>query len=337
MVENQAADRMWTSLEHDRAMPQSQDIKYLSGLLNEGIQRLEKTWPHLSVEVRRELTLTLKNLAEADFEMDFFAVFRIGLQDVDADVRADAIEGLFEDQDVRLVSQFVQLLQEDQASQVRAKAAQALANFVLLGELQKIRPRPFFKAREALRHTYHNSQEDLEVRRRAIEALAYTNLDNVEDLIADAYAHSHQNMRISAVFAMGRSADKRWAAIVQQELNNPNPAMRYEATRACGELRLQETTAALVELADDVDPEIQQMALWSLGQIGGKRAERTLNRYIHSDDEALSLAAKHALAELEFFHGDLSSFFGPPAEFDGEGDEWDTPGYEEEDFDEAFL
>ncbi len=321
MTEKKITDSLWQLLEEFQEMPEARDLKQFSGLLEKDMQRFTAAWPMLPVAVRRELVQTWSTLAEADFELDFSAIFRMAMYDQDAEVRAAAILGLFEDEDVRLVPQLIEILKHDAVAAVRAAAAQTLAHFVLLGELNKIRPRPFDTACAALTATYNNPDEDLDVRRRAIEALGYTGIAGVPEMIADAYAHPEERMRISAITAMGRSADKRWAKIAYQELFNPLPEMRYEATRACGELSLSEAVPALIELVEDVNPDIQQMALWALGQIGGKQAQRALEHHIHSENPALRQAAQDALEELDFFHGDLSTFFGPPTEFEGASEE----------------
>lgn len=320
MTDQKITDSLWHSLEELRHMPQIADLKQFSGLLAEDIQRLTAAWGNLSVDVRRETVRAWNALATEDFEMDFSAALRIAMHDEDADVRAAAIAGLDEDEDIRLIPQLSEILEKDTAAMVRAAAARTLAHFVLMGELNKILPRSFEIARAALHKAHSNLGEDLDVRRRALEALAYTSLDGVPGMVEAAYAHPEEKMRVSAVLAMGRSADKRWAKIACRELFSLLPEMRYEATRACGELALPEAVPALVELAEDVNAGIQQMALWALGQIGGKQAQRTLEQYIDSDDPALRRAAHNALEELEFFHGDLSTFFGPPAEFDGAGE-----------------
>jgi len=116
-------------------------------------------------------------------------------------------------------------------------------------------------------------------------------------------------MQISAVFAMGRSADTRWARQVRQELFSPNTALRYEAARACGELQLSEAVPELEELADDVDHEVQEAALWALGQVGGDKAREILEHYCLAENEATQTAAEAALDELEFLYGGLSEFF----------------------------
>jgi hypothetical protein len=320
MTDQKITDSLWQSLEELQYMPQAADLKQFSGLLAEDVQRLTAAWGNLPVDVRRETVRAWNALAIEDFEMDFSAVLCIAMRDEDADVRAAAIDGLDEDEDIRLIPQLSEILENDTAAVVRAAAARTLAHFVLMGELDKILPRSFKIACTALLKAHNNLSEDLDVRRHALEALAYTSLYGTPEMIGAAYAHPEEKMRISAVLAMGRSADKRWAKIVHQELFSPLPEMRYEATCACGELGLPEAVPVLVELAEDVNIDIQRMALWALGQIGGKQAQRALERYLDSDDLTLRQAAHNALEELEFFHGDLATFFGPPTEFDGAGE-----------------
>ncbi len=329
--------QLWQSLEINHEMPRSKDLPHLSGLLDEGLRRFERAWAGLPDAVRQQLVRSLVEMAEADFEMDFTAIFRALLNEADDEICALAIEGLFEDEDVRLVPIFAQHLRHAPAIRTRVAAAQALGNFVLLGELQKIRPRPFTQALQALLDVYYDCDAPLEVRRRVVEALAYTESRGVPEIIAEAYDHAAEKMRISAVFAMGRNASSRWEEIVMQELFNPNPEMRYEAAHACGSMQLQAATRDLLTLVEDVDSEVQLAALWALGQIGGDLARRTLERYLDSDNEALQDAANEALQELEFLYGDLNTFFGPPESFltteeltwDEENDLWDA---EEQDF-----
>jgi HEAT repeat protein len=259
--------------------------------------------------------------------MDFSAIFRIAMHDEDAVVRSVAIIGLEEVEDPRLVREFARLLRHDPSSLVRTAAAKGLARFVLLGELQKINRAPFRTATSALIEAYHDADEALQVRRNAVEAMAYTGTRHVPEIIKEAYEHQDQEMRISAVLAMGRSADARWADIVIAELRNSTPEMRFEAIRACGELQLRDAAPDIIDLTEDVDLGIKTMALWSLGQIGGRKARKTLERHVDADNAAVQEAAQAALNELEFLYGDLTTFFGAPGEFRGESEvTWDEPG-----------
>jgi len=107
-------------------------------------------------------------------------------------------------------------------------------------------------------------------------------------------------MRESAVFAMGRNADPVWTETVLAEMLSESPSMRYEAARAAGEMQLRRAVTRLIALVQDPDTEVNQMAVWALGQIGGKRARATLEKLVDGDNEALSAAASEALDDLGF-------------------------------------
>jgi HEAT repeat protein len=299
--------------EDDQGLEQI-SLYYLSNLDAEEAEHVREVWAELPADLRGELTSWLVELAEADFTLNFSAVFRIAMEDDDASVREAAIEGLWEDEDVRLVPRLTKRLLEDESTGVRAAAAKSLGRFILLGELEKIRPEPLRRAYEALVQAHQTPHEDTEVQRRALESLAYVCDETVIASIQRAYASSVEKMRISAVFAMGRSADTRWEQEVQQELFSTAPEMRYEAARACGELQLSDTVSMLEELTEDADIEVQQAAIWALGQIGGDRAREILEYYAHANDEALRSAANAAIEEFEFLHGDLEDVFADLAE-----------------------
>ncbi len=289
-------------------------LYYLSGLDADEVKRVREAWADLDTSVRLDLTSRLVEMAEADFTLNFSAVFRMAMEDEDAGVRKAAIEGLWEDEDVRLIPRLVKRLLQDESASVRAAAAKSLGRFILLGELEKIRPEPRRVAYEALLEAHQTHSEENEVQRRALESLAYVCNDTVVTSIREAYTSPTEKMRVSAVFAMGRSADTRWEQEVQQELFSTNPEMRYEAARACGELQLSEAVSMLEELTEDTDIEVQQAAIWALGQIGGDRARKTLEYYCRASDEALRSAAEAAIREFDFLHGDLEEVFAELAE-----------------------
>ena len=302
-------DALLDELRESAEMPHPASLYHFSSLEAEDVARVCEMWPCLPGELRHRLIIRLVELAEVDFEVDFGAIFRLGLEDENAEVRTAAVEGLWEDEDVRLVPLLAARLREDEAVTVRAAAATSLGRFILMGELDKIRPAPHTLTYEALLAACQDADEHMEVRRRALESLAYVGNETIAELIREAYAAPEEKKHISAVFAMGRSADTRWARYVQQELFSPNPELRYEAARACGELQLSEAVPELQELADDVDPEVQEAALWALGQIGSDEAQEILEHYCLAENEAMRTAAKAALDELEFLYGDLSEFF----------------------------
>ena len=303
------ADYNMFSPEFEQALDMIQEMRSdlnfsplygLSSLVEEERARFGEVWPRIGMEQRRRVLQVLIDIAETSFLVDFGVVFRFCLGDEDAGVRALAINGLWEDCDWQLAPILTRLLQEDPAAEVRAAAAMVLGQFVLQGELQDRAQERAARVREALFEALAPSREPLEVRRRALESLAYASDDRVPALIEAAYydQEAKAKMRVSALFAMGRSADPRWAPMVLQELHNSDPEMRYEATRACGELQLAQAVPMLRGLTQDGDREVQETAIWALGQIGGSEARRILGACYEQGDEFICEAVEEALANL---------------------------------------
>ncbi len=290
-------------------------VGFLSGAGRAEVSRFADCWRQMSPHRRRELISMMAEMAESDFEMDFNGIFRWSLQSEDPVVRERAIDGLWEDEEVALIDPLLRIMKEDPVEGVRAKAATSLGRFALLAELGELAEERARQVREGLMQVIESREESDEVRRRAIESVAYMSEAPLEEIISEAYASPKEEMRISAVFAMGRTADTRWAAEVRAELRSASPAMRYEAARAAGEISLKSAAGQLIRMLNDSDSEVRQMAVWALGQIGGAHARRALEACQSSDDEALREAAEEALAELDFGTGNLDMFY-----FEAEGE-----------------
>jgi HEAT repeat protein len=308
--------------------PPDAELYKLSNVHGEALDGLKQAWPSLPAERRQSVVARLIELAESDFEVDFTELLRICLDDESARVRTLAVEGLWEVEDVSLVRPIVRLLQSDPAIPVREAAAIALSRFALQAELGRLQPRSSDSIWNALSQAFYNVDEDLSVRRRAVESMAYFDRPETTQAIAQAYADEESKMRVSAVFAMGRSVDQEWANTVMTELETEDPEMRYEATRACGALQLIEATAPLSVLVADDDPEVRLTAVWSLGQIGTPEARRVLEICIEQGDEALRDAAEDALDEIDFMDGALDF---PLYDLDPDGPDVDEIFWTDED------
>jgi HEAT repeat protein len=295
----------------------------LSGMTQAQLDLFRDQWLEMATERRRQVIRQLAELTEASFEVNFDPIFILALADEDSIVRTAGIEGLWENEDRRLIAPLTYLLESDDSDSVRAAAATALGRFVLLGELEKIDRTSASEVEEKLRATIGNREEILEVRRRAVESIAYSSSDGVHQIIEDAYYSEDEKMQGSALFAMGRSADPSWRHVLLAELQNENPELRYEAARACGELELTRAVSRLGKMAlNDPDTEVQQAAVWALGSIGGREARRILVVCYESDSAALSEAAGAALEEIDM-SGEATSI---PLYDDDDDDE----GYEDE-------
>ncbi len=276
------------------------DLFALSDATRDRVTDFERAWKELEVDRRLELVNSMVEQAEANIHLNFHAVLRALLRDPDGRVRKLAIEGLWEDERTNLVLPLIALLRGDPMADVRATAAVSLGRYLLLGALGEIDAKPVREAEQALREAWFRSGEVNDVRRRALEGLACCELRGINEMIRSAYYDDDASMRQSALFAMGRTADSRWSKLVLAELNSYEPAMRFEAAQAAGEIGLKSAVARLVECIEDVDSAVREAAVIALGKIGGPNARRILKAVLRGDDEALAHAAEDALDELSF-------------------------------------
>lgn len=257
----------------------------LSGLTRDDVAVIQPIWSGLDVEFRRTLIQRLADLSETNFDLEYRQIGLLSLQDDDAEVRENAINLLWDDETPELMARLIEMAQWDEAAAVRAAAVGALGSFILAGELGNLTPSETDWVQDTAISIYVNEAEDIEVRRRALEAIANSSHEFVGEAIREAYQSDEQLMRMSAVFAMGRTCDLRWKDVVLRELRSADPGMRYEAARASGELELSEAVPYLIALTHDSDREIKEAAIWSLGEIGGERAMNALSSLAQEAEE----------------------------------------------------
>nr|MBP7694601.1 HEAT repeat domain-containing protein [Anaerolineales bacterium] len=189
---------------------------------------------------------------------------------------------------------------------VRATAASALGRFVYLGEMEELPAKQARRVEDALLAVIAGPDE-LEVRRRALEAVAFSSRPEVTELITQAYASPELLARVSAVFAMGRNSDERWNAPVLAELESLQPELRFEAARAAGELELAEAVDALQKMVEEGDIQVREAAIWSLGQIGGDAARAILLDLLQAAADSERDFLEDALENLQF-HDEMVEF-----------------------------
>lgn len=271
----------------------------LSNLNSAEVAYLTQIWSTLDADRRRKAVSRLVDLAEENFELNFDGIFKICLKDADADIRAKAIEGLWENEETILISSYIRMLNEDSSEVVQAAAAKALSKYSLMAELKKLGPSSSSRVSQTLLAILADKSKPREVWRRALEAAAPLSLPEVKKAIDEAYKSSDIKIRNSAIFAMGKNCDTAWMPVLIKEMSSTNPDSRYEAAGACGEICDEEAVPYLIKLTLDKDPEVQRAAVQSLGQIGGTKAKQHLLRCLKSSDENISEAAKNALKQVE--------------------------------------
>jgi HEAT repeat protein len=260
---------------------------------------LAETWPKVSVRRRMALLEDLEEIHLADDLLCFEEVGRVALIDGEPGVRMRAIQILREYELADLLPTFVNLAEHDPDAEVRAASAAALAIYIYMGEVEDISPKKLHEVEECLLRLISSSDTTL-VRRRALEALGFSSRKELPGLIEKAYASPEMDWLVSALYAMGRSANSRWKPQVLKMLSHKRPAVRAEAASAAGELEIKAAIPELLELLDDVDPDVRMASIWSLSQIGGARVRSALENMLEtSEDDDETNQIDNALENLD--------------------------------------
>jgi HEAT repeat protein len=248
----------------------------------------------------------LVGLTEESVDLNFDAVFFLAREDEDAEVRLEAVRGLWEYEGPNLIGPLLKMMEGDEDARVRAEASLALGRFVLLAEYGRLGDRYFEQVEAGLRRKVEDASEVAEVRGRALEAISTHDGAWVRQAISGAYESGVRGLKVSAVHAMGRSCQGRWLPLILRELSNEEPEVRYEAAVACGLLGEEEAVGALGPLLADPDEEVKEAAITALGEIGGGSAKELLMGLADDSAPGVREAAADALREIGFADEPLS-------------------------------
>jgi HEAT repeat protein len=275
-------------------------LNRLSDLEPADIELFTDAWSRVSLRRREALLEDLEEIHLADDLLCFEAVARLALKDKEPSVRTLAICILREYELVDLLPIFQDMAEHDPDVDVRAEAAAALAAYIYMGEVEDISPAKLRQVEECLLRLV-SSQDTSLVRRRALEALGFSSLQEVVRLIEKAYTSDDTDWLITALFAMGRSANSRWKPQVLKMLSHIQPGVRAEAASAAGELEIRSATPLLLELLEDPDLDVRLAAIWALSQVGGKGVRKALENLLETtDDDEEADQIKKALENLDF-------------------------------------
>lgn len=248
----------------------------LSDMQAADLAAFDASWTAVSDERRQAIVRHLADISEDNFVVNFSSIFIRSFDDPVANVRIAALDGLWDSTDLKLIPKITEMMQQDPAEEVRAAAAAALGHYVLLAEWGQLPERILPGLVNSLLAMYDDLDTAIPVRRVVLEALSPAGHPRINELIEEAYETGDQASQISAVFAMGNTADRRWSATVLAEMESPYEDMRAEAARAAGTIGNSDFVPRLAELAYDEDLAVRLAAITSLGQIGGDEGQRIL-------------------------------------------------------------
>ncbi len=286
-------------------LPKHSDLVGLSSLTPAEVEQFKQAMTQAAEERRIELASRLAELAEDQTELDL-APAMVGLtSDPSAGVRRLAVSSLWESADPATVRLVLKIAQSDPNVEVREAALLSLASYALAFELGQLRATVGQQLKDALIKMVNDEDEPLVIRRRALEAIGVFNEKPVRDLIRWGFAHPDREVKASAVYAMGRSADRFWLPEVMQSLSSAHTEIRFEAVRAAGGIELEEAVPTLVRFTTDDDREIVAAAVNALAEIATDEAERALTQLAGSEDEFLREIGEEGLENLRTYRSPL--------------------------------
>jgi HEAT repeat protein len=261
---------------------------------------------------KKEKLNWLADIAEGFHSLDSRATkfIRRLLDDPDPQVRAEAVACLWNSSDPAWIEVLIEKVGADPNLDVRTRAISALGHYIYEREMagleedwddleETVSERDVERIVGFLFGIAHNEGASVDERRYSIESLAFLDDPELVALIEWAYAQEEPRYRVSALFAMGRTGDLRWADHVLAELHSANREVQYEAVRASGELGLHEATEDLIRLAHGrgVEKPLRLVAIYALGEAGDDRAYPILEELCHARDRDVRDAAREAAEE----------------------------------------
>jgi HEAT repeat protein len=282
-------------------------LQYFSDIEPLELKTLLDVWPRVALSRKLSLLKALEATAEGDTLVNYDDFARAILHDPDASVRVYALRLLNECEDHKLIPQYLNLLKSDPDAAVRAQAASALGLFMDLGELDEIEEKAYGQVQAALLESAQGKDE-AQVRRQALESLGYSSHPAVIELIESAF-DGGVDWKVSALTAMGRSADDRWEDRVLRSLLDDNVHIRKAAVQSAGLLALKAARLPLLRMLEsEEDAEVLTAVIWSLSQIGGEDVQIYLQTLLdQTEDEDLIEYLEDALDNLAFTE-DLDRF-----------------------------
>ncbi|NJL92228.1 MAG: hypothetical protein HC915_00155 [Anaerolineae bacterium] len=297
-----------------------------SNVLQADLEAIRPDWLALPADRRRQVMQHLAEVSEVDFSVDYNEFARLGYADPDHEVRLAAIQAGWADESLETMHHLMDMATRDALPEVRAAAIQQLGKFIYLGEVEDLNHENTVPVEELALRLHEDNTQSLDVQRRALEALSHCSRPGIIDLIKRAYTHPDLPMKVSAINAMGNTCDAMWSQIILAELDSEQPQIVFEAVRAAGAVGVREAVEKLSDFVYSDDREIQEAAIWALGEIGGEKAVDILTQLeAHAEDagdEELSEAIEEALG-MATIMTDIADDFDMLVYEDDEDDEDD--------------
>lgn len=271
----------------------------LSDLPRPDASALRERWPELPEAARITVLERAVAAALVDLGLDFTELALIGLDDPVPDVRLRAISGLAEAMRSTLPARFLQIALQDPDERVRASSTLALGRFVLHHELGQLERDLGDRITAALVTIAEDVDEPVEIRGAAITSSGFRTSPRIEALMEDAYADDEATIHVSAIRAMGNSANEKWLDYLFEQMQVADSEYRIEAAAATGAIGSEDGIEALKDLLADDDLDVVLAGIEALAEIGGEEGLRALEESVALIPEDLATEYEEAMQAIK--------------------------------------
>ena len=284
--------------------------RMLSDLSAEKAAKLGAVLEGLTPERRAAFYQGMKETHHESFEYDFSPIAKIGLEDADGEIRADAIEILGLEDSRETGARILEAAQSDPSDKAQITAIDVLGQYMLEDDLGGTIPVDRKKLREALEKLIEN--KSAAVRRAAVVAYAVSETKRVNEIIRGYLAGNDRDELIAALRAISISMNDEFSESVLELLEHDDEEIVIEAIRAAGALQLKEALPALFEMIsrfDRITPDLLLAAVGAVAEIGdesGMDVLETLGEAAVDMDDEITEAVDDCIDTLN-----MTLYMGP--------------------------
>lgn len=298
-------ENLYTTLVEDIDSLSDSDYSLLSDLNDNEFVNFSETWEQLETKSQIQIIASIYDLSEENSDLNFEKIFKLGLKSSDESLIYASLEGLWESDGHDTLRQLILLAHKTLSPHVKGTIMTHIARFIVLGIDGKINSTMLENVHTLLKTTYNNHEESTEVRRRALESLAYFDNPETQDFIKEAYISNNPTLKVSSIYAMGKTCNTIWIPLLCEELNNEDPEIRYESVEAIVEIGEDKSAEILLQLIEDDDQQVRLSVISGLGKLGTLSSKEALIKCMDDEDDEVIEAARLSLENLDFLEDPL--------------------------------
>ena len=277
----------------------SQVLRELSGADDAHARGVVNAWLAWQPDDVLNTISELRRVSEVDRSLEFDAVFRVATSFPSPDVRLESVKALSEGGNIKIAQTLIAVIESDEASQVRAAAAESLRAFADPSQARTVSKTTLGRIASALKNAVNI--DETSVRGKALISLAAFRDEEAPDLIDAMFDEAIGNPPFMAdiLTAMGETGDRSWLTAIEDGFYSNDPYVRIAAISAFGNIANDDDVDALGEPFDDHVLEVQMATIKALEQIGTEQAREMLSLAESSSEPDVQELASAALTALK--------------------------------------